>query len=84
LQGGSGKFRGGFMLYDEDSTSVTFGHSGLGGSIAVCRRNVTTGETIAVAVTLNRLQLDAKTTRAIVRTVFAQLGIRVPPAFVRE
>ena len=84
LQGGSGKFRGGFMLYDEDSTSITFGHSGLGGSIAVCRRNVTTGETIAVAVTLNRLQLDAKTTRAIVRTVFAQLGIRVPPAFVRE
>jgi len=84
LQGGAGKFRGGFMLYDEDPTSITFGHSGLGGSIAVCRRNVVTGETIAVAVTLNRLQLDAKTTRLIIRTVLTQLGIRVPPAFVRD
>jgi CubicO group peptidase (beta-lactamase class C family) len=84
LQGGAGKFRGGFMLYDEDQNSITFGHSGLGGSIAVCRRNVATGETIAVAVTLNRLQLDAKTTRLILRTVFTSLGIRVPPAFVRD
>ena len=84
LQGEEGKFRQGFMLYDEDSDSICFGHGGLGGSVALALHNLATGETLAVAVTLNRLQFDAKTTRSIVRTVFSQLGLRVPPAFAKE
>ena len=81
LQGEEGKFRLGLMLYADEGSSIVFGHSGLGGSIGLAHHDLDTGDTITVAVTLNRLNFDAVRTRAIVKQVFTALKLQVPPAF---
>lgn len=83
LQGEEGKFRLGFMLYSDEGSKVVFGHSGLGGSVGLCCKDLESGDQISIAVTLNRLSFDAKRTRQIVRTVFAELGLPVPVAFLK-
>ena len=83
LQGEEGKFRLGFMMYSDEGGRMVFGHSGLGGSVGLCCKDLESGDQISIAVTLNRLSFDAKQTRQIVRTVFAELGLPVPEAFMK-
>jgi hypothetical protein len=84
LQGDERAFLSGFVLYDDSEHSITFGHSGLGGATALCHCNTATGEVVSVAVTLNRLTVDSKLTRRVVRHVFTELSLPVPPAFARD
>ena len=93
LQGGESKFNGGFMMYptaEDQSGGITsssqqrtcFGHSGLGGSIALCDISNTTGDVISLAITTNRLVFDSKPTRKILRSVYRNvLKIPVPLQF---
>jgi len=86
LQGESGKFRLGLMVYpadDDKADVVTYGHSGLGGSLAFARFDGQSGDVLAVAITLNRLNMDAAATRKIVRHIYSEMGLRVPSAFAR-
>ena len=84
LQGDERDFLSGFVLYGCTEHSITLGHSGLGGATALCHCDVETGEVVCVAVTLNRLTMDSKLTRRVVRHVFTELSLPVPPAFARE
>jgi CubicO group peptidase (beta-lactamase class C family) len=81
LQGSEGKFRLGYMLYQEDGDSITYGHSGLGGSVALVRKDLVTGDTLTIAITVNRLQFNAQRSRQIVRHVFRTLGLPIPSTF---
>ena len=78
LQGGNGSFSYGYYIFPLQSKSaerfLCFGHPGLGGSIAFCR--VDGDDTLAIAVTINRLSLNNnKITLSIVRSIFEQLQI---------
>ena len=84
LQGFERDFLSGFVLYDASERSITFGHSGLGGATALCHSDTNTGASVCVAVTLNRLTFDSKLTRGVVRHVFTQLKLPVPPAFADD
>ena len=60
---------------------VTFGHGGVGGSIALCSVRPD-GKTIAIAVTLNRLSFDpSNTSGRLVAQVYNKFGIPVPNNF---
>ena len=84
LQGGSGSIRLGYMVYADEGSSIIFGHSGLGGSIALCQHDLNSGETLSIAITTNRLTFDPTCTRQILRQIFNALKRPVPSAFVRE
>jgi aarF domain-containing kinase len=111
LQGGSGAFAAGYVLYpcstldppvsasqqpgddngsssggssggsgSSSSTVTSFGHGGIGGSVALCRCEG--DRTLSVAVTLNRLSFDNdKTTGRILRAVYDKMNIPVPAAY---
>ena len=60
---------------------VTFGHGGVGGSIALCSVHPD-GRTIAIAVTLNRLSFNPSSTSGrLVAHVYKKFGISVPNNF---
>ena len=60
---------------------VTFGHGGVGGSIALCSVRPD-GRTVAIAVTLNRLSFDpSNTSGRLVAHVYKKYGISVPNNF---
>ena len=60
---------------------VTFGHGGVGGSIALCSIRPD-GKTIAIAVTLNRLSFDpSNTSGRLVAHVYKKFGISIPNNF---
>ena len=86
LQGNDGKFSGGFMLFPKDSCGTNndnvFGHSGLGGSVALC--DVSSGDTISIAITTNRLSFDAAPTRRIMRQIYKELELDPPIAFSKD
>jgi len=85
MQGDERAFLAGFVLYDEgrgDDDGIVFGHSGLGGSTALCRCE--NGDVLSVAVTLNRLSFDSSLTRRVVRQAFTELQLPVPAAFAKE
>jgi CubicO group peptidase (beta-lactamase class C family) len=84
LQGDEREFLSGFVLYDASERSITFGHSGLGGATALCHCDTETGASVCVAVTLNRLTFDSKLTRRVVRHIFTELKLPVPPAFAKD
>jgi len=77
-------FLSGFVLYSADANVITFGHSGLGGSVGLCRVDTGTGDVLSVAVTLNRLSFDSKLTRQLVRHVFGALELAVPAQLEKE
>jgi len=83
LQEESGIFRNGYIIFPtsqqdgKKSKSFWFGHSGLGGSIAVCNPETRT----AVAITLNRLSLKNAATRAILLKIVTSLNLPKPSAF---
>jgi aarF domain-containing kinase len=83
LQGGGERsFLSGFVHYAaDDADAITFGHSGLGGSTALCRVAPETGDCISVAITVNRLAADSALTRRVVRHAFIALSLPVPSAF---
>ena len=62
---------------------LTFGHSGLGGSVALVSCDIMTGRRVSLAVTVNRLSMDSAATRRIVRHIYSQLNMPVPLAFQR-
>ena len=85
LQGEERSFLSGFVLYDspaETNGTVVFGHSGLGGSVALVRFDPSTGDSLSIALTLNRMSFDSALTRRVMRTVFEQVKLPVPTAFV--
>ena len=86
LQGNDGKFSGGFMLYPRESSGPNkikaFGHSGLGGSIALC--DISSGDTISIAITTNRLSFDSVSTKKIIREIYKEIKIDPPYAFLKE
>merc|ERR1719183_557784 len=79
LQGGASWFSDGFSVYPtHEQGRVMFGHAGIGGSIAFC--DVSSGTTIAI--TLNRLSMDASSTsHAILRHIFLALALPCPQYF---
>jgi len=85
LQGEIGSIKLGFMTFptpqqkQEASASVAFGHTGLGGSVAFC--DPSDGNNLVVAITVNRLAFDARTTRAIIRKIYAGLKLPIPAQF---
>lgn len=85
LQGRSGSFVDGFTLFpssDESSGVITLGHAGLGGSVAFVRIDVDTGDSLAVALTLNRLSTENNdTTYRILRTIYKELNIAIPSTY---
>lgn len=77
LPGGS--FGLGFKRFgSEDSSTLMFGHSGMGGSTGFC--DVTNN--FAIAVTLNKVAIGAVTAK-IVHLVCSELNIPVPAEFMR-
>lgn len=92
LQGGSGKFLLGYMLFDGDATTAAtnattiaevklpLGHTGLGGSVAFCDPV----NDISIALTLNRLSFDSANTNKIICEVYDSLGLAAPSAFVEK
>ena len=85
LQGRSGAFLDGFTLFpssDESSGVITLGHAGLGGSVAFVRIDGDTGDSLAVALTLNRLSTENNdTTYRILRAIYKELNIAIPSAY---
>ena len=78
LQGGTGSFSYGYYIFPLKSKTskqiLCFGHPGLGGSVAFCR--IEGDDTLAVAVTINRLSLNNNDiTFSIVRSIFEHLQI---------
>jgi CubicO group peptidase (beta-lactamase class C family) len=84
VQGGDAIFKLGFQVYSNDDDYIYFGHNGLGGSIAMTAINKKTGENIQIAITLNRLNIDAKVTRQIMRKIFNELKMKTPSNFLRD
>jgi len=84
VQGGDAIFKLGFQVYSNDDDHIYFGHNGLGGSIAMTAINKKTGENIQIAITLNRLNIDAKVTRQIMRKIFNELKMKIPSNFLRD
>jgi hypothetical protein len=84
IQGGNANFKLGFQVFANDDDHIVFGHNGLGGSIGLTSYNKLTGENIQIAITLNRLSIDAKTTRKLIRKIFKDLGLKTPNQFLRE
>lgn len=64
-QAGSARFGQGFALFPRKEGAACFGHAGVGGSVAFADPE----HGISVAITLNRLGGDGRTTRAIVHEV---------------
>lgn len=82
IQGGGGKFVGGFTMYPrqggEDAKMPCFGHGGVGGSIAFCDPS----NGLSIAVTLNRLTMQSSSTSGrIVARVYESLGLSAPSQF---
>ena len=62
-----------------------FGHSGLGGSIALCDTCTTTGDIFSIAITTNRLVFDSKPTRKLMRVLYKDvLKMSAPLQFADE
>ena len=75
----------GQIVGNDNPTRTCFGHSGLGGSIALCDACATTGDIISIAITTNRLVLDSKPTRKILRAVYKDvLRIPAPLPFIEK
>lgn len=84
VQGGEANFRLGFQVYGSDDNNILFiGHNGLGGSTAMTCINKKTGDKIQIAIVLNKLGMDAKITRSILRKIFNELKINAPAQLVR-
>ena len=63
-------------------TWVSFGHGGVGGSMALVAVRAEDGKTFSIAVTLNRLSfVPSKTSGRIVGHIYRQLGLPVPDNF---
>ena len=65
-----------------NGTWVTFGHGGVGGSMALCSVRAEDGKVFSIAVTLNRLSfVPSKTSGRIVNHIYRQIGLPVPDNF---
>jgi hypothetical protein len=61
---------------------VSFGHGGVGGSVALCSVRPRDGKRISVAVTLNRLSFNSATTSGrVVSHIYDKLQTPVPDYF---
>lgn len=86
IQGTESNMMQGFQIYkiSETNDDICFGHSGVGGSIALTRINKKTGDNIQIAITLNRLSFDANVTRKIIRVINNKLKLKSPDQFLKE
>jgi hypothetical protein len=88
LQGGAGSFSQGFTLFPSNEagdTGASFGHAGLGGSVAMCRVEGAGKSRVALAITLNKLTLDGSAvTGRIVQTVFKKLNKPMPKQYAAK
>lgn len=77
-----GKFGLGFRRFNAERTAgsetrkMAFGHSGIGGSTALCDPN----HNFAIAITVNKMSLGGPT-RKILQLVYSELGLPLPDEF---
>lgn len=77
-----GKFGLGFRRFNAERTAgsetrkMAFGHSGIGGSTALCDPN----HNFAIAITVNKMSLGGAT-RKIIQLVYSELGLPLPDEF---
>jgi aarF domain-containing kinase len=69
-------------VVDINTKGMSFGHGGLGGSIALCRPDPK--RKLAIAITLNRLSFTGKSTGDIMRAIYLKLGEPIPVAYAKK